>query len=191
MKKTTALLVALLISICAYSQTFMGVPVTGTLTSFSTQLKAKGFVLSSESKPTLVIMNGKLANEEVQLLIVGTPKTFMTAKLVVYYPKQETWYSLLDDFKKVTKIITDKYGEPEKKYDFFEDPYELGDGYEMTAIRNEKCFYLQVWNATEKFPNQTLAVRINKTQSVTLIYENDKNMLLKESEQQAIDQNTY
>ena len=97
------------------------------------------------------------------------------------------WYAR----HKVKKIITEKYGEPDKGYEFFSDPYSLGDGYELQAVRLEKCFYLQVWNANEKFPNQTLAVRMNKGLYVSLVYENDAMMLQKESEQKQIDDSTY
>jgi hypothetical protein len=191
MKKITLTLTAMLISICAHAQVFMGVSVSGTTTEFANQLKPKGFVLSSESTPTLIVMTGNLGGESVELLIAGTPKTHMTAKLVVIYPKEETWHSLLVDYNKVKKIITEKYGEPDKGYEFFSDPYSLGDGYELQAVRLEKCFYLQVWNANEKFPNQTLAVRMNKGLYVSLVYENDAMMLQKETEQKQIDDSTY
>lgn len=191
MKKISITLTAILISICAHAQVFMGVPISGTTSEFANQLKLKGFVLSSESKPTLVVMTGKLGSDEVRILIAGTPKTHLTAKLVVLYPEEETWYSLLADYNKVRKILTDKYGTPDKGYEFFESPYYLGDGYELQAVRMEKCFFLQVWNANDKFPNQTLAVRINKGLYVSLVYENDTMMLQKETEQKEIDDSTY
>mgnify|MGYP001057544594 CR=1 FL=1 len=58
MKKITTIMTAVLISIVAHAQTFMGVSVSGTLTSFSTQMKAKGFVTSlSASSPKRVCAN--------------------------------------------------------------------------------------------------------------------------------------
>jgi hypothetical protein len=191
MKKINLTLTAMLISICAHAQVFMGVPVAGTTTEVSNQLKLKGFELSPESNETLMVMTGKLGGESVRLLIAGTPKTHLTAKLVVIYPEEETWYSLVDDYNEVKKIITDKYGEPDKGYEFFKDPYTLGDGYELQAVRLEKCFYLQVWKANAKFPNQTLAVRINKGLYVSLVYENDEIMAQREIEQKQIDESTY
>ncbi|NBO22256.1 hypothetical protein EBU94_02790 [bacterium] len=191
MKKITLLMTALLISVCAHAQFFMGLEIAGTTTEFTNQLKLKGFELSPESKPAVMVMTGKLGSQNVRLLIAGTPKTYMTAKLVVIYPEEETWYSLLEDYNKVKKIITEKYGKPDKGYEFFESPYYLGDGYELQAVRSEKCFYIQVWHATEQFPNQTLAVRINKGLYVSLVYENDEIMALKEKEQKQIDDSTY
>lgn len=184
-------MVALLVSISTYAQFFMGVKVAGTTTEFSNQLKLKGFQLSSESTASLTVMKGKLGGESVELLIVGSPKTHLTSKLVVVYPTQETWYSLLDNYQKVKKILTEKYGEPDKGYEFFESPYELGDGYELQAVKLEKCFYVKVWHETEKFPNQTLAVRISPSLHVSLIYENNENMALAEEEQKQIDNSTY
>jgi hypothetical protein len=61
-------------------------------------------------------------------------------------------------------------------YAFFKSPYEEGDGYEMTAVAVEKCFWLSAWEANATYPNQTIAVRITKSKRVSLVYENDAMM---------------
>lgn len=183
---------AILISICAHAQTFMGVSVSGTLTSFSTQMKAKGFVTSlSESSATLIVMKGTLNNESVKLLIVGTPTTKLTKKIVVLYPEETSWYGLVEKYDEVVNRVTSKYGAPDQTHRFFSDPYELGDGYEMTAVAVDKCFYMCVWEANETYPNQTLAVRINSVGKVALVYENNAMMEKSDQEQEALDKNTY
>ena len=192
MKKITALMTAVLISICAHAQTFMGVSVSGTLTSFSTQMKAKGFVTSlSESSATLIVMKGTLNNESVKLLIAGTPTTKLTKKIVVLYPEETSWYGLVEKYDEVVNRVTLKYGAPDQTHRFFSDPYELGDGYEMTAVAVDKCFYMCVWEANETYPNQTLAVRINSVGKVALVYENNAMMEKSDQEQEALDKNTY
>ena len=192
MKKTTALALTMLISICSYAQIFMGIPVSGTLTSFTAQLKAKGFVyVPSESTPTFAVLNGTVSNQSVQLMVVGTPTTKMTAKLVVFYPEQATWSTLKSQFEEMTLVFTQKYGTPDETYGFFSSPYEEGDGYEMTAVSVEKSFFMSVWKPNAKYPNQTLAVRITKSQRVTLVYENNQTMALKDEEQSKIDENTF
>jgi len=183
---------AVLISIVAHAQTFMGVQISGTLTSFSTQMKAKGFVTSlSESSPTLIVMKGTLNNESVKLLVAGTPTSKMTKKIVVLYPEETSWYSLSDKYDAVVNRVTQKYGTPDETHAFFSDPYELGDGYEMTAVAVDKCFYMSVWQPDETYPNQTIAVRINSSGKVALVYENNAMMEKSEKEQEAIDKDTY
>ena len=113
---------AVLISIVAHAQTFMGVQISGTLTSFSTQMKAKGFVTSlSESSPTLIVMKGTLNNESVKLLVAGTPTTKMTKKIVVLYPEETSWYSLSDKYDAVVNRVTQKYGTPDETLEFLEE----------------------------------------------------------------------
>ena len=192
MKKITTIMTAVLISIVAHAQTFMGVQISGTLTSFSTQMKAKGFVTSlSESSPTLIVMKGTLNNESVKLLVAGTPTTKMTKKIVVLYPEETSWYSLSDKYDAVVNRVTQKYGTPDETHSFFSDPYELGDGYEMTAVAVDKCFYMSVWQPDETYPNQTIAVRINSSGKVALVYENNEMMEKSEKEQEALDKETY
>jgi hypothetical protein len=192
MKKITSLMSALLISMVAYAQTFMGVSVSGTITAFSTQMKAKGFVLNaSESTPTLIIMKGTLNGESVQLLIAGTPTTKMTKKVVVMYQTEESWYGLNAKYVEIKNRIATKYGQPDQVHEFFSDPYEEGDGYEMTAVGVDKCFYMSVWDADATYPNQTIAVRISSSQRVVLVYENNSIMLKGDEEQEKIDQTTY
>lgn len=183
---------AVLISICARAQTFMGVPVSGTLTSFTTQMKTKGFTtLVSESSPNVIVMKGTINNESVKLLIAGTPTSKMTKKIVVLYPEETSWYSLSAKYDEVVSRVTQKYGTPDESHAFFTDPYEVGDGYEMTAVAVDKCFYMSVWQADETYPNQTIAVRINTSGKVVLVYENNSMMEKSEKEQEALDKNTY
>jgi hypothetical protein len=124
-------------------------------------------------------------------MVVGTPTTKMTAKLVVFYPEQATWSTLKSQFEEMTLVFTQKYGTPDETYGFFSSPYEEGDGYEMTAVSVEKSFFMSVWKPNAKYPNQTLAVRITKSQRVTLVYENNQIMALKDEEQSKIDENTF
>jgi hypothetical protein len=192
MKKITTLMTAMLVSICAHAQTFMGITVGGSLTSFTTQIKAKGFVTSlSETTDDVVVMKGTLNGESVKLLIGGTPTTKMTTKLVVLYAEEYSWYSLVEKYDEVVNRISSKYGTPDQTHRFFSDPYELGDGYEMTAVGVDKCFYMCVWEANDTYPNQTIAVRINSSHKVVLIYENNAMMKKSEIEQEEIDKNTY
>lgn len=192
MKNTISILTTMLISICAHAQSFMGVNVGGTLTSFASQMKTKGFVTSlSETTPEMIVMKGTLNNESVKLLIVGTPTTKLTRKLVVLYPEETSWYSLVKKFDDVVTKMTQKYGSPTQEHRFFSEPYELGDGYEMTAVAVEKCYYMSVWESNDTYPNQTLAVRISSSNKVVLIYENNTLMEKGEKEQEEIDKSTY
>jgi hypothetical protein len=192
MKKITTTLAVMLISIVSNAQVFMGISVSGPVASFNAQLKAKGFTMdASQSEGDLYVFNGTISTKDVEVVVITTPTSKLVRKLVVFYPKQESWYSLKSEFNDVFEVISKKYGQPDDNYAFFKSPYEEGDGYEMTAVATENCFYLSAWKANATYPNQTIAVRITKSKRVTLAYENDAMMTKADLEQEKIDQNTY
>lgn len=192
MKKITTTLALMLISILSHAQVFMGIHVSGPIASFTQQIRAKGFTLNlQESQGNIYVYNGTLSGTTVEVIAVTTPTSKVVKKVAVFYPIQESWYSLKSDFTAISERIVNKYGQPNDTYSFFESPYEEGDGYEMTGVAVEKCFYLSVWKASAAYPNQTIAVRITKAQRVSLVYENDALMEKSEIEQQKIDQSTY
>jgi hypothetical protein len=192
MKKITTTLAVMLISIVSNAQVFMGISVSGPVASFNAQLRAKGFTMDAlQSEGDLYVFNGTISTKDVEVVVITTPTSKLVKKIVVFYPKQESWYSLKSEFNDVFEVISKKYGQPDDNYAFFKSPYEEGDGYEMTAVGTENCFYLSAWKANATFPNQTIAVRIVKSKRVTLAYENDAMMTKSDLEQEKIDQNTY
>jgi len=192
MRKLTTALVLMLISIVSHAQVFMGISVSGPVASFNAQLRAKGFVMDAQqTQGDLYVFNGTINLKDVEVVVVTTPTSKLVKKLVVFYEKQESWYSLKSEFAEIVEVITKKYGKADDNYAFFKSPYEEGDGYEMTAVATENCFYLSAWKANATYPNQTIAVRITKSKRVTLVYENDAMMAKGDAEQEKIDQNTY
>jgi len=192
MKKITTTLAVMLISIVSNAQVFMGISVSGPVASFNAQLRAKGFTMDAlQSEGDLYVFNGTISTKDVEVVVITTPTSKLVRKIVVFYPKQESWYSLKSEFNDVFEVISKKYGQPDDNYAFFKSPYEEGDGYEMTAVGTENCFYLSAWKANATYPNQTIAVRIAKSKRVTLAYENDAMMTKADLEQEKIDQNTY
>ena len=192
MKKITTTLAVMLISIVSNAQVFMGISVSGPVASFNAQLRAKGFTMDAlQSEGDLYVFNGTINTKDVEVVVITTPTSKLVKKIVVFYPKQESWYSLKSEFNNVFEVISKKYGQPDDNYAFFKSPYEEGDGYEMTAVGTENCFYLSAWKANATYPNQTIAVRIVKSKRVTLAYENDAMMTKADLEQEKIDQNTY
>ena len=45
----------------------------------------------------------------------------------------------------MVELFTKKYGEPKDHFEFFSSPYYEGDGYELQALRKEKCNYISFW----------------------------------------------
>jgi hypothetical protein len=192
MKKITTTLALMFFSILSHAQVFMGMSISGPIAFFTPQMRAKGFIPNAqETQGDLYVYNGTISGKTVEIIVVTTPTTKLVKKLAVFYPVQETWYSLKSQFNEIYEVISKKYGPAKDNYAFFKSPYEEGDGYEMTAVAVEKCFWLSAWEANATYPNQTIAVRITKSKRVSLVYENDAMMQQSDVEQEKIDANNY
>jgi hypothetical protein len=168
-----------------YAQEFMGVKVGGNETAFINAFKAKGFTLDAKKHPTVNTMKGVINGQPVDLYVLATPKTHLVWKISIFYPEQASWSSLKYDYNKMLSILTEKYGEPSNKFDFFSSPYYEGDGYEMTAVAIEKCTYASFWD------NPMVSLQISKYKQVKISYENKENSALDDKEKGEINNKTY
>lgn len=171
MKKLITLLL-LLVSLCANSQSFDGVSISGDMTSCINQFKSKGYKVINTDADN-VTLEGSINGMPIELYVFRTPKSKKVCKAVVYLNKQTTWSDLSSQYWKFYELFVNKYGKVSFSKAEFETPYELGDGYEMTAVKVEKCKYHAMW---ETNANLTVAVEISKYSQVKLVYENDTNM---------------
>jgi hypothetical protein len=166
---------------------FLGIEVDGKRDEVIEKFKAKGFILKGDIDKPVVSMKGSAGNINFDLNIVTTPKSKIVRKFVVYLPEQSSWNSLLNDYTRYKKTLTDKYGNPGDSFDFFSSPYKLGDGYEMTAVAAEKATYAAYWT----LKGYTLSIEISKWKQVRIAYENDNNSKIAEKEQKDIDSNIF
>ena len=91
----------------------------------------------------MYFLTGSFAGfDNVTIAVLGTPQTNTAYKVAVFFEEKETFSSLETQYRSLLKSYSDKYGNPEKSYDFFIDPYYKGDGYELQALRNDKCRYI-------------------------------------------------
>lgn len=166
---------------------FLGIEVDGKRDEVIEKFKAKGFIVKGDIDKPVLSMKGSAGNINFELNIVSTPKSKIVRKFVVYLPEQSSWNSLLNDYTRYKKTLTDKYGNPGDSFDFFSSPYKLGDGYEMTAVAAEKATYAAYWT----LKGYTLSIEISKWKQVRIAYENENNSKIAEKEQKDIDSNIF
>jgi hypothetical protein len=166
---------------------FLGIEVDGKRDEVIEKFKAKGFIVKGDIDKPVVSMNGSVGNINFELIIVSSPKSKIVRKFSVYLPEQSSWNSLLNDYTRYKKTLTDKYGNPGDSFDFFSSPYKLGDGYEMTAVAAEKATYAAYWT----LKGYSLSIEISKWKQVRISYENDNNSKIAEKEQKDIDSNIF
>lgn len=190
MKKLIVLIAVIIFSAPAmFGQTFNGIKIDGSLTDFVAKMKAKGYEYLRSIDGNTVVMSGMLNSDQVEFWISGTPKTKKVWKLSIYFSKVDTWYTIKSDYDKSKQMLTSKYGEPNKEYEFFSNPYYDGDGYEMTAVRVEKATFASYWiNEGEGY---NLGVTITKFCQIRISYENSKNYALLDQERNQINNATF
>jgi hypothetical protein len=128
-------------------------------------------------------MNGKVGNTEIELFLLTTPKSKKLYKATVYLPTKETWYAIKQNYLDYLEVLTTKYGTPHQSYDFFSKPYFEGDGYEMSALKLEKCTYSAFWLNID---NTSIVIQISKYNQVMISYQNDANQKIAASERDAL-----
>ena len=179
MKKLALLFVAMLMSTTFFAQEhldFRGVPLDGHIDDFVTKMEKLGYRLD-EKTDNIATMSGKFTSRDVELYVFSSPKTKTVCKVVMYFNK-DSWSSLKSDYFEYKRLYTQKYGKPSSSYEFFSDPYYEGDGYELQALRKEKCHYLSIY----KLETGSIAVQISEYEQLKLVYEDGINIDLNKKE---------
>lgn len=160
--------------------TFQGIPIDGSLDSMITKLEGKGFKLDKRADEyNAAIMTGIFAGKQADIYILATPKSKVVWKIAANFEKKDSWYSLKSDYKEYKEAYTTKYGKPSDSFEFFSKPYYEGDSYELQALRLDKCTYATFWELT----SGTIAVKLASGSYLSLIYEDNINVTLKNKEE--------
>lgn len=128
----------------------------------------------------LAIMKGTFTGEEVDLIILASPKSKTTWKVLVDYPAKDSWSSLKSNYFKMVELYEKKYGAPESRYEFFTTPYYEGDGFELQALEKENCRYLTLFETGEG----TIGIAISKYGNIQIGYEDEINAEIDEKEEE-------
>jgi hypothetical protein len=178
MKKIILGFLLSILTILSYSQSFDGVKIEGNRYKVVHRFINKGYTLKKHMD-NVSILTGRVMGYPVELYIFSTPITKTTWKIDVYLPKQTNWFDIKNSYNELFTTFVDKYGEPSSSYNFFEDPYYEGDGYEISAVMLDKCHFSAYWN---QLPASNLAVSIVKFMQVCITYENKANLVIYEEE---------
>lgn len=149
---------------------FKGIPIDGNLEAYTSQLNQLGFTTTKVTDDA-AMMKGSFAGEEVEVAVYTTSQSKTVYMVVVAFPEQTSWYSIKADFKKLENNLQVKYGKPTLQRKSFSSPYYEGDGYEMTAIKVDKCnYYTRFTTATGE-----LTLLILKSRQIGLYYSDKIN----------------
>jgi len=182
MKRFLLTLCAILFSIAVFAQehmTFKDVPMGCDLTTFVSKLKSQGFV-QDLMQDNVAILKGDFAGKSNCTILVGaSERSKKVWKVVVNFPEKSSWYSLKNEYMSFKESYTKKYGKP-KSYEFFSSPYDEGDGYELQAVRLEKCNYSSFYELGQG----TIWLTIGSDENVEVHYEDKITSNIRKQEEQ-------
>ena len=163
---------------------FKGIPLNGKLDDFVKKLETQGYKVT-ESLDNVIMMDGQFTGKDATILVISTKKSKTVWKVVVKFSEMSSWSSLKSDYYYYKEMFVKKYGSPTRKFEFFSKPYYEGDGYELSALRNEKCYYLSAFETN----SGVVYLEISKYKRIEISYEDDANshIMNREKEESVID----
>lgn len=182
------ILTALVLSLAALASTaqtespkFKGIPVEGDAAVFVDGLKNAGFTYVTEGDEYYLLKGPFAGFNDCRVIVSRTAATNMVAKVTAVTEVYSTWFSMRSDYEDIKEAYTQKYGVPDSDHHFFSPPYKLGDGYEETAVRVDKCHYLTIWHVD----GYTIGIRITSGMKICIGYENDAIMKVYSDEKES------
>lgn len=167
---------------------FKNIPIDGDIKAFSEKMIEAGYTTEPDAgTDSFAAFEGSFMGKPSTIIVFHTPGGLVYKVMVMH--EYSTWSSLSSAYDDAMELYTKKYGKPSKQYAFFSEPYYKGDGFELQALRNDKCHYICVWEVP--FGNIGIQlVSLGSSYYVTMGYEDIMNMELKnlEEEKKALDE---
>lgn len=188
MREYLVFILALFLSTAAFAQsdnlfdnghlTFKGLSISGPLDDFVSNLVSQGYVLK-ESMTAGALLKGDFASESnCTIGILTTKRTHQVYCVAVSFESKTSWTSLKSQYREYKSMLSAKYGEPSKHIERFYSPYYEGDGYELQALRLDKCSYTSYYD----LPNGSVMLSMNDDASLILYYSDKEGNALNERE---------
>lgn len=149
MKKISAILMAILATICVMAQehlSFKGIPIEGSMTAFCQKLKAKGFTSIGRDN-NLSLFTGDFTGRKATVGVTAGDDGKNVFGVGVLFDPSKEWIALVNTYNHYKELYIRKYGEPSISKE--ENPAH-GDSNTamMAAVYDGKVVYVSVWEVT-------------------------------------------
>lgn len=126
--------------------TFKGVPIDGTLNEYVLKMEKSGFSLI-DSKDGAAMLKGDFAAYKECIIGVATlEQKDLVSRIMVFFPKQNTWSSLSSNYYNLKELLTEKYGEPSETVEEFNSYSEpKDDNAKMHEVGLNNCIYYTIY----------------------------------------------
>ncbi|KAA6319207.1 hypothetical protein EZS27_030871 [termite gut metagenome] len=159
---------------------FKNIPIDGKLDEFVAKLENEGFSVNDKFDAA-ASLSGEFVNKQCTILVCASPKTKIAYMVIVTLPEDNSWRSLKRDYFNFKEQYEKKYGKTNDSENYFSKPYYEGDGYELQALKNEKCSYRTRWNLKEG----KVMVHISSDCKIPFVYMDNINRKIYDSECQS------
>lgn len=130
--------------------TFKGIPIDGTLNSFVTKLKQKGFTYIGTDDGVAMFRGDFAAYKNCTVGAVSSKEKDLVVKVAVIFPSHETWSTLENNYLSLKQMLTTKYGEPSDCVETFQSYSQpKDDNMKMHELQMDRCKYQTLFE-TEK-----------------------------------------
>lgn len=131
---------------------FMGIPINGTLESFTQKLVEKG-MKRQLGRRNIGFVRGTFAGKDnCKIYIERINSCDVVFRVVVCLPSRDTWTWLENDYNSFKEMLTSKYGEPKFCSESFKEGAYIGSDYlKISALKEGKCDYHSTWGVNEGF----------------------------------------
>ena len=180
MKKILFMIMFCISSFMGFAQTdthlkFKGIPITGSLNEFVTQLKNKGLVYQG-SQDGIALLKGEFATfKDCNIGVATFDVTDEVCKVVAILPEKDSWNSVTGDYNTLKELLTQKYGKPEVTEIFSGERVPSNDFLKFHALLDDECNYSSKFNSEGGY----IVLTMNKTDynkaSVILHYYDESN----------------
>ncbi len=142
------LLLAFAVGVCS-AQTehmkFKGVPMEGSLQTFTNKLKAKGLTFVG-IEDGVSLLKGDFAGYRNCSIYAVSDKSGMICKVSVTFPEMDKWGDLERCYSSYKSMLSEKYGEPIDCVEKFQRDYANDDNTKMFELKLDGCKYYSVFS---------------------------------------------
>ena len=185
MKKLLSILaICLICSIELFAQEHIkvkNIPIDGKVPALMAKFKAAGL---TPYKGYDDVLTGTFAGfDNCTFLFYGTDKTNTAYRITIMTDSYSSWYTLKVKYRALKESYIQKYPNYED-FEFFREPYYEGDGYELQALKNEKCVYSTFFDTEEGTISIELSSVSSQSGYIVIRYEDKINLSIAKSERQ-------
>ena len=124
---------------------FKGVPMEGTLQTFTSKLKAKGF-MPIGVQDGVSLLKGEFAGYKDCTIGAVADKSGIICKVSVIFPAMDKWGDLERCYSNYKSMLSEKYGDPKDCVENFQHDYVNDDSSKKYELEMDRCKYYSIFN---------------------------------------------